>query len=110
MRNAEYIIKSSQNDMVGGGLTFEEQAMDLLRKQQATSMRQSSEWGMQMLQSSFPRLCDKFPFETRGERRVAIKMMVLIFNLRARLVGINQIKNFFMPSLIVNAQRYMHYF
>ena len=108
MRNAEYIIRSSQNDLVGVGLTFEEQAVDLLRKQQATSMRQSSEWGMRMLQSSFPRLCDKFPFETNGERRIAIKMMVLIYNLRARLVGINQIKNVFMPSLNVNPQTYMH--
>ena len=63
MQNAEYRIKLSQNDMVGISLTFEEQAMDLLQKQQATSM-QPLEWGMWMLQSSFPRLCDKFPFET----------------------------------------------
>jgi hypothetical protein len=73
MRNAEYIIKSSQNDLVGVGLTFEEQAVDLLRKQQATSMRQSSEWGMRMLQSSFPRLCDKFRSKMQGERPLQLK-------------------------------------
>jgi hypothetical protein len=53
-------------------------------------------------------MCDKFPFETKGERRIAIKMMVLLYNLRARLVGINQIKNVFMPSLVVNARTYVN--
>ncbi len=108
MRNAPYIIKSAQNDMVGAGLTRAEQRIDLLQKQQATSMRQSSEWGMRMIQASFPRMCDKFPFETKGERRIAIKMMVLLYNLRARLVGINQIKNVFMPLLEVNACTYVN--
>ena len=108
MRNAAYIIKSAQNDLVGAGESFEEQALDFLKKQQATLMRQSSEWGMRMIQSSFPRMCDKFPFETRGERRIAIKMMVLLYNLRARMVGINQIKNVFMPALELNAQNYIN--
>jgi hypothetical protein len=108
MRNSPFIIKSAQNDMVGAGLTRAEQRIDLLRKQQATSMRQSAEWGMRMIQASFPRMCDKFPFETKGERRIAIKMMVLLYNLRARLVGINQIKNVFMPSLVVNARTYVN--
>jgi hypothetical protein len=107
MRNKPYIIKSSQNDIVGAGATIWEQRIDLLRKQQATSMRQCSEWGMRTIQASFPRLCDKFPFETKGERRIAIKMMVLIYNLRARLVGINQIKNVFMPALQVDARTYI---
>ena len=35
-------------------------------------------------------------------------MMVLIYNLRARLVGINQIRNFFLPALNVDADEYMH--
>jgi len=107
MRNAPYIIKSSQNDMVGAGPTTLAQQIDLLRKQQATSMRQSSEWGMRMMQSSFPRLCDKFPYETRGERRISLKMMVLLYNLRARMVGINQIRNVFMPALVIDARTYL---
>ena len=77
------------------------------RKAQATSMRQSSEWGMRAIQSSFPRLGDKFPFEKRGERRISMKMIILLYNLRARLVGINQIRNFFMPALNQNAEQYM---
>jgi hypothetical protein len=82
--------------------------LDLIKKQQATSMRQSAEWGMRAIQSSFPRLNDKFPFEAQGERRNSIKMMVLIYNLCARLVGINQIRNFFLPALNVDADEYMH--
>ena len=107
MRNSPYIIKSSQTNFVGEGATADEQRLDILRKQQCTSMRQCAEWGMRPVQSSFPRLNDKFPFETRGERRIAIKMMVLIYNLRARMVGVNQIRNFFLPALNVNAEEYM---
>lgn len=107
MRNAPYIMKSSQTNFVGEGATSDAQRLDIMRKQQCTSMRQCAEWGMRAVQSSFPRLNDKFPFETRGERRIAIKMMVLIYNLRARMVGINQIKNFFMPALNVDASAYM---
>ena len=70
-------------------------------------MRQSSEWGMRALQSSFPRLCDRMILEQKGERRIAIKMMVYLYNLRARMVGINQIKNFFQPSLDRDASNVM---
>ncbi len=110
MRNAPYIIKSSQNSFVGVGPTTQAQWLDWIKKQQATSMRQSAEWGMQAILSSFPcRLNDKFPFEARGERRSSIKMMVLIYNLCAGLVGINQIRNFFLPALNVDADEYMLY-
>jgi DDE superfamily endonuclease len=70
---------------------------------EATSMRQSAEWGMRALQSSFPRLKDRFIFEKRGERRLILKMILLLYNIRSRLVGINQIKNVYMTSLEQNA-------
>jgi hypothetical protein len=99
MRNSPYIIKSSQENRIGNGDTDEAVRRDILQKRQATSMRQSSEWGMRALQSSFPRMCDRMAYEQKGERRIAIKMMVYLYNLRARMVGINQIKNFFQPAL-----------
>ena len=99
MKNAPYIIKSSQESRIGEGETLAAVRRDIVRKRQATSMRQSSEWGMRALQSSFPRMCDRMAFEQKGERRIAIKMMVYLYNLRARMVGINQIKNFFQPAL-----------
>ena len=65
-------------------------------------MRQSAEWGMRAIQSSFPRLKDRLIFEEYGERKIILKSMILLYNLRARLVGINQIKNTYMPALEVN--------
>jgi hypothetical protein len=62
-------------------------------------MRQSAEWGMRAIQSSFPRLKDTFVYEEAGERRIVMKMICLLYNLCARSVGINQIKNVFMKWL-----------
>ncbi len=67
---------------------------DIQTKQAATSMRQAAEWGMQAFQSLFPQVKDRFVYEERGERRLIMKMMVLLYNLRANIVGINQIQNF----------------
>ena len=75
---------------------------DIIVNKQATSMRQSAEWGMRGFQSSFPRLYDKIKYEENGERKKILSLCFLIYNLRARRVGINQIKNFYMPALEVN--------
>jgi hypothetical protein len=66
-------------------------------------MRQSAEWGMCGIQSSFSCLKGTFVYEETGEHRIMIKMMVLLYNLCARTVGINQIRNVFMSHLNVNA-------
>ena len=44
------------------------------------------------MQSSFPRLKDTFVYEDTGEHCILMKMVCLLYNLRARIVGINQIK------------------
>ena len=72
---------------------------ELIINREATSMRQSAEWGMRAFQGSFPRLKDKFLYEEGGERKVMLKMMLMLFNYRARKVGINQIQNTYMPYL-----------
>lgn len=71
----------------------------------ATSARQTAEWGMRGLQASFPRLKDRFVYEERGERRITLKMLLLLYNMRARMVGINQIRNTYMPHLIQDANQ-----
>ena len=93
-RNA-FLIKSSQTAPVD--------MEDAIMNREATSMRQSSEWGMRALQSSFPRLKDRMIYEEMGERKIILKMMVLLFNLRSRRVGINQILNTYMPALELDA-------
>ena len=65
-------------------------------------MQQSAEWGMQAFQALFPRVKDLIEFKEIGQRKLMMKVMILLFNLRARRVGINQILNVYMPSLNVN--------
>ncbi len=47
----------------------------------ATSMRQSLEWGMRAFQSSFPRIKDRITIEYRGQRKVMMKVMIHLYNL-----------------------------
>ena len=87
-----FLIKSNKPSV---DMTADEVAI----ARDATSMRQSAEWGMRAFQASFPRVKDRILFEGRGRRKMMIKMMLLLFNLRARMVGINQILNVYMASL-----------
>jgi hypothetical protein len=99
---------SLQDYLVSTMPTRQEQRVDLQRKRQATSMRQAAKWGMRAIQSSFPLLKDKFVYEDTGERRILMKMVCLLYNLRARTVGINQIKNVFMKHLNKDANNKMN--
>jgi hypothetical protein len=44
-------------------------------------------------------LKDTFVYEDTGEHRILMKMVCLLYNLHARTIGINQIKNVFMKHL-----------
>ena len=102
--NANYLLKSSQHDLVADhDGPLEQMSLEIHRKRACTSMRQSAEWGMRGLRSSFPRINDKIRWEDAGERKIDLKMMVLLFNLRSHLVGINQIRNVYMPYLETDA-------
>lgn len=98
----EFLIKSSQAD------PDSDDPNDYVVNQEATSMRQAAEWGMRALQSSFPRLKDRIVYEEFGERKIIIKMILLLYNLRARRVGINQILNTYMPELNKDANNLFH--
>ncbi len=73
----------------------------------ATSMRQSSEWGMRAFQASFPSIKDRITIEYRGQRKLMMKLMVHLYNLRTRKVGINQILNVYMPCLDEDANQHV---
>jgi hypothetical protein len=64
-------------------------------------MRQSAEWGMHAFQSSMPCIKDRMKFEERGERKVTL--MILLYNVRARMVRINQLRSFCMGALYRDA-------
>jgi DDE superfamily endonuclease len=89
--NGPYLCKSSQdNTMIEGTLEYRIAV-------EATSLRQASEWGMRAIQSAFPRLKDAFKYEENGERRRILKLVPLLYNLRLELVGLNQIRNTYVP-------------
>jgi hypothetical protein len=95
--NREFLIKSSQELIHIQSYRARSIARD------ATSMRQSAEWGMRAFQSSMPRIKDRMKFEERGERKVTLTVMILLYNLRARMIGINQLRSFYMGALYRDA-------
>ena len=75
---------------------------------EATSVRQAAEWGNGALLSSFPRLKERFPYEERGERKIMLSVIILLYNFRSRHVGINQILHVYMPHLSAEANYILH--
>jgi DDE superfamily endonuclease len=100
--NRPSLVKSHQNIMDRLGNIREHGD----RFRDATSVRQMAEWGMRGLQGSFPRLKDRLLYEERGERKIILHLIVLLYNFRASTVGINQIQSSFMPNLLRSANRF----
>ena len=91
--NREFLIKSSQELIHIRSYCARSIARD------ATLMRQSAEWGMNAFQSTIPRIKDRMKFEKRGECKVTLTVMILMYNLQARMVGINQMQSFYVGAL-----------
>jgi hypothetical protein len=88
-----YLIKSSQD------VTRCQNPEEVLQSLQATSLRQPAEWGMRAIQGAFPRLKDKIKFKAdAAERKVMLKLVVLLYNFRVEHVGLNQIRNTYVPN------------
>jgi hypothetical protein len=51
-----------------------------------------------------PHLKDWMKFETPGEWRVTLTMLILLYNLRAQAVGINQLTSFYTVPLYCDAK------
>jgi DDE superfamily endonuclease len=101
--NRPSLVKSHQNIMDRLGNIRESEN----RFRDATSVRQMAEWGMRGLQGSFPRLKDRLIYEERGERKIILHLIVLLYNFRASTVGINQIQSSFMPHLERSANTFV---
>jgi hypothetical protein len=54
---------------------------------------------MRGLQSSFPRLKDRFMYEEYSEWLLVLLTIIHLYNFHARYVGMNQIRSLFMPML-----------
>jgi hypothetical protein len=67
-------------------------------RRQATSLRQSAEWGMRAIQGSFPRLKDRLLFSEKKEnRQVLLHLITMLLNFGTRRIGLNQLKSTFYP-------------
>jgi hypothetical protein len=91
---ADYLIRSAQD------ITNCETPEDIVVCTEATSLRQAAEWGMRAIQGAFPRLKDAIKYEVDGgsERRMMLKLVVLLYNFRLEHVGLNQIRNTYVPE------------
>ena len=98
-----FLIKSSQDYLNVAG--DHPEMVQVMRK--ATSARQGSEWGMRSFKCTFPQLKDQIVYEENGERKLILLTTVLIFNLRSKLVGVNQILNTYMPHLGTDANNFL---
>jgi hypothetical protein len=91
-----YFIKSAQ-------LVDPMDAQKLLTNQDATSVCQLSEWGMQQIQAKFPHLKDDMPYVGQGEYKVTLNLTVLLYNFWMAQVGMNQILKMYMLEHSPNA-------
>jgi len=103
--NREFLYKLCQDHLGSSAPTRELRKLDLQKKREATSARQTAEWGMRMILilTSFPQLKDHFVYEERGGRRIYLKMLILLYNMCARMVGINQFRNTYLRHLMRDA-------
>jgi hypothetical protein len=62
-----FLYKPFQDHLGSDVSTRELRKLDLCKKREATSVRQTAEWGTQMLQTLFPLLKDRFVYKERGE-------------------------------------------
>jgi hypothetical protein len=78
------------------------------------SLRQASEWGMRLLQGTFPR-CKKRLLGNALKCKKVIQSIVLTHNFRTELVGLNQIKTVLDPEYecymnLTGYERIKHYY
>lgn len=74
-----------------------EQEQFLQFNRQLLSYRQTAEWGNRMLQGSFGRLRVPLDINKMESRQELLELCCRLNIVRARVVGINQIRNVYMP-------------
>eukprot|EP00957_Ditylum_brightwellii_P193898 14766064-Ditylum_brightwellii.AAC.1 len=77
---------------------------------EANSRRQIVEWGMCGFQQSCLHMKDYLIYEEDGGLNRITQLMVMRYNARSWLVGIDQIKQIFYPNLIKDSSLYEEIF
>ena len=88
--DAPFLIKSSNID------PFNED--EILINRDATSIRQLSEWGMRIIQSSFPRLREPLRYGEDGDRFIILRLMTNLYNYQTEMMGSNMIYNSYIGN------------
>jgi hypothetical protein len=101
----DFLLNLGQDLLVSSAPTRHEQNLEHQVRRQTTSAQQTAEWGMLSIQTSFPQLNDRFIYKEQGEQRIVMKILVLLYNMWVRMVGINQIQNTYMRHLNRNATK-----
>ena len=86
--NAPYLVKSRNIDP--------DDDLAIAINRDATSIRQLSEWGMRIIQSSFPRLKEPLKYEEYGDRFIILLLMTNLYNYQTDTMGCNNIFNTFI--------------
>ncbi|KAF7763994.1 hypothetical protein Agabi119p4_8538 [Agaricus bisporus var. burnettii] len=94
----------------GSKLPEDEHARNRLLEfnRQLLSYRQTAEWGMRSLQGSFGRLRVPLSIHFESYRAEVLETITRLHNLRARCVGINQIRTVYMPMWTEDEQFLLH--
>lgn len=71
-----------------------------------TFARQAIEWGMFALQSIFPRLKDRIGNKERRETKISLSPNVELFNIRVKVVNINELPFLYMPELSLETNHF----
>ena len=79
--------------------------------QNATSICQSFEWGMRLMQAKFLLICyGKIQFKLNGDRKIILTLMIYLYNCFADKTGINtiliHISQHFLKTKILVARLY----
>jgi len=80
-------------------LDGDERRFALAHSRAVLSYRQTAEWGMRQLQGSFGRLSLPLNINDRDQRVNTLEACFRLHNLKARLVGINQIRNVYSNTV-----------
>jgi len=85
-------------------------ANELIRFQEATAMHQAAEWGMHALKGSFPCLEERIQYEKNNDQLIMLAVAVLLYNFCCEKVGLNQLRNVFLPSWVQDPSDFFPFF
>ena len=80
-------------------LDGDERRFVLAHSRAVLSYRQTAEWGMRQLQGSFGRLSLPLDINDQDQRLNILEACFRLHNIKARLVGINQIRNVYSDTV-----------